>query len=845
MNFNSVAPGSASGSESARDEIKRELARSMIQQMGRDPSFATSADWFYALAYFLRGRLSSTRVETWRRNFTHDAKWVYYLSLELLPGRLLKTCLISQGLLENCREALADFGVDLDSLWDFELEPALGNGGLGRLAACMLESLATQNYAGLGYSIRYEYGMFRQKIENGEQVEHPENWLKNANPWEFARPNVNYPIQFSGRVTQMNNWRNEILCHWSDTDDVMATGYDLPVIGLDGETVSSVRLWSAKATEDFNLTYFNRGNYIEAVKEKSETETLSKVLYPNDTTSMGRELRLKQEYFLVSASLQDILSRFEQKYDSFDMLPEKVAIQLNDTHPVLAIPEMMRLLVDIYRLDWDRAWNITVSTFAFTNHTLLSEALESWPVDLVQSLLPRHMQIIYEINHRFMRDVTRRRPGDIDAMRRMSLIEESSPRSVRMAHLAIVGSHKVNGVSQMHTELMRRSLFKDFDSFFPGRLLSLTNGISQRRWLQEANPGLAALITSRISKDWLRDLEQLRRLEPFAEDEDFTRAFAEVKAENKRRLACLCRERLEVEVDPDSLFDLQIKRIHEYKRQLLNILQVIARYNRIRHDGPAGFQKRTVIFSGKAAPGYAMAKRIIQLINYAAEVINNDPAVGNALKIVFVPNYDVQTAEDLIPAGDLSEQISTAGTEASGTGNMKLALNGALTLATHDGANDEIANAVGRDNIFMFGHTVEELRELKGRGYDPEALYESNTELKLVLDMIQSGYFSPEQPKLFVPIFDSLVRHGDYYMVLADFEAYLARQLDVDAAYKDRPRWLKKAILNVARIGPFSIDRLVRDYANFVWNAKPVPNGESEPASDATAAIGANAGEAA
>jgi len=827
MNFNPVAPSGAGTPSAEREEVKRELARHMIQQLGRDPSYATPQDWFYALAYFLRGRLSSARVHTWRRNFEHDAKWVYYLSLELLPGRLLKTCLISQGLYDSCRDALADLGVRLDDLWDFELEPALGNGGLGRLAACMLESLTTQNYAGFGYSIRYEYGMFRQKIENGEQVEHPENWLKNANPWEFSRPNVSYPIQFSGRVTQMNNWRNEILCHWSDTEDVTAMGYDLPVIGLDGETVSSVRLWSAKATEDFNLTYFNRGNYIEAVKEKSETETLSKVLYPSDTTSMGRELRLKQEYFLVSASIQDILSRFLRKYDSFDMLPEKVAIQLNDTHPVLAVPELMRLLVDIYRIDWDRAWSITVRTFAFTNHTLLSEALESWPIDLIQSLLPRHMQIIYEINHRFLKEVTHRRPGDIEAMRRMSLIEESHPRSVRMAHLAIVGSHKVNGVSRMHTELMRHSLFKDFDVFFPGRLLSLTNGISQRRWLQEANPKLAALIGSRISNSWLRDLKQLERLESFAEDAEFRAGFAAVKTANKQRLARLLRERLNLTVDPESLFDVQIKRIHEYKRQLLNILQVIARYNRIRMTGAKNVQKRTVIFSGKAAPGYVMAKRIIQLINYAADVINNDPAVEGALKIVFVPNYDVQTAEDLIPAADLSEQISTAGTEASGTGNMKLALNGALTLATHDGANDEIAQAVGTENIFMFGRTVDELGVLKGAGYDPEALYESNAELKLVLDMIRSGYFSLEHPLLFAPIFDSLVRHGDYYMVLADFESYLARQSTVDDAYRDREAWLRKAILNVARVGPFSIDRVVRDYATLVWNVTPVPNGDS------------------
>jgi starch phosphorylase len=804
------------------DEIARELKRNMVQLMGRDPSYATTQDWFYALAYFLRGQLSSARVRTWRRNFDQQAKWVYYLSLELLPGRLLRTCLLSQDLLEPCREALAQLGVNLEDLWDFEIEPALGNGGLGRLAACMLESMATLNYAGLGYSIRYEYGMFRQKIENGEQVEHPENWLKNANPWEYARPNVVYPIQFYGRVTQMNNWRGEILCHWSGTEDVMAVGYDLPVIGLDGKTISSVRLWSAKATEDFNLAYFNRGNYIDAVKEKSESETLSKVLYPNDTTSMGRELRLKQEYFLVSSSLQDIISRFERQYDSFDNFPDKVAIQLNDTHPVLAIPEFMRLLVDVYRLDWSRAWKITVDTFSFTNHTLLSEALEMWPLELMEPLLPRHLQIIYEINARFLRDVVRRYPGNVDAMRRMSLIEETNPRSVRMAHLAIVGSHKVNGVSKMHTELMRKTLFKDFDSFFPGRLVSLTNGISPRTWLSEANAKLAQLISGRISRGWLTDLERLRELTPLATDDEFQKQFAEVKLANKKRLAHQIEERLGVVVDPTAMFDLHVKRIHEYKRQLLNVLQVITRYNRIRISGANTVQPRVVIFSGKSAPGYVMAKRIIQLINYVAETINNDPAVGGALKVVFVPNYDVTTAQDLIPAADLSQQISTAGTEASGTGNMKLALNGALTIATHDGANDEIAEAVGPENIFMFGNDVDALRELNQKGYDPAALYESNEALKLVLDMIRGGYFAPQQPDLFLPIFDSLVRQGDFYRVLADYEAYVACQALVDTAFQDRKEWTHKSILNVANIGRFSIDRLVKEYAGNVWNAHPV-----------------------
>jgi len=805
-----------------RDDIKRDLICSMIQLMGRDPAFASKQDWFFALAYWLRGRLSSARVRTWRRNFDHDSKWIYYLSLEFLPGRLLKTCLLSQGIYENCRQALADFNINLEELWDFEIEAALGNGGLGRLGACLLDSMATLHYVGFGYGIRYEYGMFRQKIEDGKQVEHPENWLKNANPWEFNRPNVTYTIHFNGRVTQVHDWRGDMVCDWSDTDDVMATAYDIPVIGYGNDNVSSIRLWSAKATTDFNLTYFNRGDYIEAVKEKSETETLSKVLYPNDTNRIGRELRLKQEYFLVSASLQDLLARFHNKHSSLDQLPDKVAIQLNDTHPALAIPELMRILVDVYRLGWDRAWNITVRTLAFTNHTLLSEALETWPIELMQSVLPRPLQIIYEINHRFLRDVMHRHPGNVDLMRRMSMIDETAPRSVRMAHLAIVGSHKVNGVSQMHTGTMRRTIFKDFDELFPGRIVNLTNGMSHRRWLNEANQALAQLITSRISDKWVCDLDQLRELDPLADDEAFQTEFRAAKSANKNRLTLLIRERIGVLVDANSLFDVHVKRIHEYKRQLLNVLQVIARYNRIRRRPEERVQARTIIFAGKAAPGYEMAKRIVQLINFVADVVNNDPAVDGLLKIVFIPNYDVQTAEDIIPAADLSQQISMAGTEASGTGNMKLALNGALTIATHDGANDEIAEAVGRENIFMFGHTFDECQSVKRDGYDPAAIYEANAALREVLDMIRTGYFSPDHPDLFVPIFDALVRHGDHYMLLADFDAYLTCQDQVDAVFQDQQQWTHKAIRNLARIGRFSADRLVCEYAATVWDAHPV-----------------------
>ncbi|HXJ01830.1 MAG TPA: glycogen/starch/alpha-glucan phosphorylase [Micropepsaceae bacterium] len=822
MNITIPEPGMADTVPS-RNEVKAELVSNLIQYMGRDPATATKRDWFYALAYLLRGRLSSARIRTWRRNFVHDAKWTYYLSLELLPGRLLKACLHSHGMYEVCSQALGDYGIDLEELREFEVEPALGNGGLGRLAACLLESMAALRYAGLGYCIRYEYGMFRQEIENGEQVEYPENWLKDINPWEFARPDFTYPVHFNGQVTQVTNWRGELDVHWTQTDNVNAMAYDMPLNGGDRETTGMVRLWSAKGTADFNLAYFNRGDYVQAVHEKAQSETLSRVLYPADTTAMGRELRLKQEYFLVSASLQDILQRHLSHNSPLDHLASKVAIQLNDTHPVLAIPELMRLLVDVHRISWDQAWHITVNIFSFTNHTLLSEALEAWPVSMLETLLPRHMQIIYEINYRFLRDVTHHNPGDLDLLRRMSIIDERGPRTVRMAHLAVIGSHKVNGVSETHTQIMRETLFRDFDHLWPDRIISLTNGISQRRWLGDSNPGLKKLIDSRLSGDWLRDLERLSELEAYANDDEFLTEFAAVKHANKERLARLISERLGVVIDPHSLFDLHVKRIHEYKRQLLNVLQVVGRYNRIRAH-PAGVQPRTVIFAGKAAPGYVMAKRIIHLINCVADIVNHDPAVAGLLKVVFVPNYGVQVAEDLICAGDLSQQISAAGTEASGTGNMKLALNGALTIATHDGANSEIADAVGHENIWMCGHTFEELQHLRQSGYNSAAIYESHPEIKQSLDMIRSGYFSADHhPELFVPIFDSLVKYGDHFMVLADYDDYVRAQMEIDDAYRNSKLWTRKSVLNVARMGSFSMDRLLRQYAGKVWTAAPVP----------------------
>jgi len=596
--------------------------------------------------------------------------------------------------------------------------------------------------------------------------------------------------------------------------------YDYPIPGYGTETVNNMRLWAAKATRDFDLGYFNEGNYIKAVEDKNESENLSKVLYPDDTTEMGRELRLKQQYFFVCASLQDIFYRYDKHHDNYDELPNKVAIQLNDTHPSIAIPELMRVLVDIHHLEWDHAWGICTGVFAYTNHTLMPEALETWPVPLFERVLPRHLQIIYEINQRFLRDVMHRYPGDTDLLRRMSIIDEAGDKRVRMAHLAIVGSHKVNGVAAIHTQLMKETIFADFHRLWPDKIVNVTNGITPRRWLNQANPGLSKLISKRIGKDWLKDLDQLQRLDGLAEDATFRAEFAQVKRGNKAHLAHLIQQRLKIQVDPDSLFDVQIKRIHEYKRQLLNVLHIVTLYNRIRAGGAS--VPRTVILGGKAAPGYQMAKRVIKLINDVADIVNNDPLVGNRLKVVFIPNYDVSTAEDIIPAADLSQQISTAGTEASGTGNMKLSLNGALTIGTMDGANIEIHNEVGAENIFIFGMRTHEVAQLAAEGYNPWQFYDNNPELKQALDMINNGYFSPDDHERFKPVFNALTYHGDRYMLLADYASYIDAQQQVEALYRDQDAWTRKAILNVAHMGKFSSDRTIREYSQQIWNARCV-----------------------
>jgi starch phosphorylase len=800
--------------------IKTALDDRLVYAVGKEPINATSRDWYTTAAYVVRDRLIDHWTQTMSSYYEADAKRIYYLSMEFLMGRSLMNSLHNLELEIPTREALQELGIELEKIRDEEFDAALGNGGLGRLAACFLDSMATLDLPGYGYGIRYEYGMFQQHIEEGRQVEHPDNWLRYGNPWEFGRPEVLYQVNFHGRVTEYKNDQGNTCYQWTDTDDVMAMAHDTPIPGYGTRTVNNMRLWAAKSSRDFDLGYFNQGNYIKAVEDKDRSENLSKVLYPNDSTQMGYELRLKQQYFFTCASLQDILTRYLKDHDNFDDLPNKVAIQLNDTHPAISIAELMRILVDLNHLPWEKAWDLTCKTFSYTNHTLMPEALETWPVTMFENILPRHLGIIYEINHRFLEEVRHRYPGDSDILRRMSIIGENGGKRIRMAHLAIVGSHKVNGVAAIHTRLMKQTIFADFDHFYPSKIVNMTNGITPRRWLNQANPKLSTLISSHIGKAWIKDLDQLKKLIPLANDKTFRKQFADIKRANKMRLVNLIKQRMNIDVNVDSLFDVQIKRIHEYKRQLLNILHIITLYNRIRRGGDC--VPRTVIFAGKAAPGYAIAKLIIKLINDVADTVNNDPKVGGKLKVVFIPNYDVSNAEIIAPAADLSEQISTAGTEASGTGNMKMSLNGALTIGTLDGANVEIGEEVGWDNIFIFGLTTDEVASLQANGYKPWDYFQGNNELQEVLNMISSGFFSPSQPDRFKPIIDNLLHRGDQYLLLADYASYIAKQGEVEAAYKNHDVWTKKSILNVANMGKFSSDRTIAQYAKEIWNVKSV-----------------------
>ncbi len=813
----SLAPTSALSDDGASLPLRQALLHHLHYTLAKDEFSATDHDYYLALVHAVRDRMIAGWLRTQQRYYHEDRKRVYYLSMEYLIGRTLLNSLINLGLLEECRESLDELGLSLDRLIPIEPEAGLGNGGLGRLAACLMDSLATLGLPAYGYGIRYEYGIFQQKIEDGYQVEAPDNWLRFGNSWEIQRSEDQYPIQFYGYVRELNDAAGRHQYEWVGGEDLIAVAFDTPIPGYDCETVNTLRLWAAQSPHGFNFDEFNRGDYIAAVEQTSRSRSISRVLYPNDNIFSGKELRLKQEYFLVSASLQDIIRRYRKIRTDFAEFHDKVAIQLNDTHPSLAIPELMRILVDAHQLDWDQAWEITVATFGYTNHTLLPEALEQWPVDLVERVLPRHMQIVYEINHRFLQGVRRRYPGDIDRLQRMSIIAEEPQKRVRMATLAIVGSHSVNGVSRLHSDLLRRRIFTDLDEYFPGRFRVTTNGITPRRWLRGANAALAELVTSLIGDQWVRDLSRLEDLMQYAGDPEVIDRWMSVKKINKQRLAERIRAELGIQVVLDSMFDCQVKRIHEYKRQLLNVLHVIALYNRIRANDTSGSVPRTVIFGGKAAPGYKLARLVIKLIHSVAEVVNHDPQVGELLKVVFLPNYNVSLAEVVYPATDLSEQISTAGHEASGTGNMKAMLNGAVTIGTLDGANIEIAEAVGSENIFIFGLSAEQVAHAAARSYDPREVYERTPALRQALDMIEDGFYSSGDPSLFQPLVESLLTGGDRFMVLADFADYVSCQDRAAAAYLDPASWAKKSLLNVARAARFSSDRTALDYARNIW----------------------------
>jgi len=802
--------------------LQRSFLAHVQYTRGQGPDRATPWDRFQAVAMAVRDRLAERWVATKQAYRTLDPKRAYYLSAEYLLGRTLGNNLIATGLLDAAREGLSGAGVDLDALIDLEPDAGLGNGGLGRLAACFLDSMATHGYPGMGYGIRYEFGIFRQDIIGGHQVERADEWLKFGNPWEIVRPEKTVPVRFYGTVERGSGRNGTPASRWVGGRTVLGIPYDMPVAGYGVTTVNTLRLWQARASEEFDFRLFNDGDYERSVVEKNESEVISKVLYPNDQNQAGKELRLRQEYFFVACSLADIVRRYLRRHEDFRAFSDRVAIQLNDTHPAVAIAELMRLMVDEKHVPWDEAWEVTVATFGYTNHTLLAEALEMWPVSLFERLLPRHLEIIYEINQRFLRQVQIRYPFDAERLRRMSLIEEGPEKKVRMAHLAVVGSHSVNGVAELHTELLKRDVLHDFATFFPERFNNKTNGVTPRRWLLLCNPRLSTLITSRIGEGWVRDLEQLHRLEPLVGDSGFLQEFRAVKQANKQKLVDHVRDTLWLNLDPSAIFDVQVKRLHEYKRQLLNALHIVALWIRARENPAAVVHPRVFLFGAKAAPGYVLAKLIIRLINGIAEVVNADSG-RTGIQVVFLPNYRVSLAERIIPAADVSEQISTAGKEASGTGNMKFALNGALTVGTLDGANIEIRDAVGAENFFLFGLTAEQVAETVRAGYHPRDVVARDPELKAVLDLVRSGFFSPEDPDLFRPLVDALLTE-DRYLVLADFRAYADAQLEVARAYAGDPEaWAAKALLNVARVGRFSSDRSIHQYAHDIWGISSVP----------------------
>ncbi len=810
-------------SPSAPESLAARVERHLLYTVGVAPDEAGSTDLMTAVSLVARAELSRRWVAGDAADRAAKARRVYYLSMEFLIGRSLGNALGALGLDTAAAGSVGRHARRLEDIESDEPDAALGNGGLGRLAACFLDAMASVGLPSYGYGIRYEFGMFAQSIQGGRQIEHPDPWLENGTPWEFPRVGVHYPVRFGGWVERAES--PEAPPVWRHAGEVSAKAYDHVIPGHGTERVSTLRLWRAAAPAHIDLQAFNSGDYARAAEFKNQFENISWVLYPNDSTPAGRELRLRQEYFFTSASIQDILARHLDEHGTLANLADKVAIHLNDTHPAIGVAELMRLLIDEHGFTWAAAWAMTQKTFSYTNHTLMPEALETWPVALLQHVLPRHLEIIFRINHEFLVLAQALRPGDMEFQRRLSLIDEGSERRVRMAHLSIVGSHKVNGVSKLHSDLLVETIFADFAALWPERFTNMTNGVTPRRWLTQANPGLAELIDTALGRAWRRDLGLLKGLLPHADDAAFRADFRAIKAANKRRLAALIHRSTGLAVDPNSLFDVQVKRIHEYKRQLLNLLHAVARYRAIlaQPQGPdgQGWQPRTIIFAGKAASSYTTAKNIIRLIHDVGQVVNHDARIGDTLKIVFIPNYGVSVAEVIMPGADLSEQISTAGTEASGTGNMKLALNGALTIGTDDGANIEIRQNVGDDNIFIFGKLAHEVAAIRAAGYQPLRIYESQPQLKAVLDSIAAGAFSPDEPARYRPLIDSLLWGGDHYLLLADYEAYVAAQGRVDALYRDGDAWSRKAIANVAGMGPFSADRTIRDYASQIWQVAP------------------------
>lgn len=803
---------------SGPESIRTSIIHHLLSFQGRDPERSGPNDISRALAYTIRDILVKKWISTQKTFYAKEKKRVYYLSLEFLIGRTMENCLLNLGIYDEVHEALESMGCTMNEILEQEEDAALGNGGLGRLAACFMDSIATLKIPAYGYGIRYEYGLFHQQLIDGAQVESPDNWLRDGTPWEFTRHMPIFPVKFYGRVRTYQDSEGRYRAQWIDTEDVMAVACDMMVPGFENDHVINMRLWTARASRELDLKFFSRGDYIGAVESKVSSETISKVLYPPDHNFAGQELRLRQQYFFVAATFQDILRRYRKNNKTFDAFPDRVAVQLNDTHPAIAIPELMRLLLDDEGLGWEKAWDISVRTFGYTNHTLMPEALEKWSVELMGKVLPRHLEIIYEINRRFLEQISQQYPGDSKRLRQMSIIEEGNEKMVRMAHLAIIGSHSVNGVAELHTKLLKERIFKNFHTLYPDRFNSKTNGITPRRWLLQCNPELAELISSRIGKGWITDLDKLREIEEYVADEEFHRSWQKIKLNNKVRLGEYIREKTGVVVAPESMFDVQVKRIHEYKRQLLNALHVIHFYQALVRQPDNDIAARTMIFAGKAAPTYWKAKLIIKLITSIASVVNKDPRIRNKLKVAFLPNYNVSQAEIVMPAADLSEQISTAGTEASGTGNMKFSLNGALTIGTLDGANIEIREEVGEDNIFIFGMNADEAEfERLNPSLTPTEICNRRPDIAAVIEAIADGSFSGGDRELFRPLVESLMDRHDPYLVMLDFESYIECQKMVGKTFHDRESWTKMAILNVARMGKFSTDRTIRQYAKDIW----------------------------